>query len=1302
MTHHAEWLSLLDVSGPFVSIPVLERVFPQGLDQVDSDHRAKLLLAYDEWAEEQQKPEPDPEIHAAWIRLVFTETLGFTPEVLAEGDSIPDGVEVRIPESSDTDRPDVAVLDPETDDARMLISVWPAGTPLDETAGAAWAASPIDRMIALCRADGVEVRLGLVTNGERWVLVDAPVGETSAHASWYAGLWQQEPLTLRGFYSLLCLRRFFGVAEEDRLDAMLQESAEHQADVTDKLGLQVRQAVEVLVAAIDRADIDSGRSLLADVEPARVYEAALTVMMRLVFLFSAEERGLLLLGENEFYDQSYAVSTLSAQLREAADQVGEAVLENRQDAWLRLLSTFRAIHSGVHHEGLQIIPYGSSLFDPDRFPFLEGRASDSSWRDEGAKPVPVDNRTVLLLLESLQTLDFGSSGRRRLSFRALDIEQIGHVYETLLDHTAVRATETMVSLQGNQNQEPEIPVETLHALVVDGDEDALVEFLRTELKKSESATRTAFAAKIDPEVTSALERACRGDQTLLAKLLPLHGFIRRDPWGRPVVIHEGSVFVTEGEDRRSTGTHYTPRYLTELVVRHTLDPVVYEGPSDGVPEDEWRLRSAEEILDLHVCDPAMGSGAFLVAAIRFLSERLLEAWDDEGVDGLPSDLGERAALARLAVAEHCVYGVDINPMAVELAKLSIWLVTLARGRAFTFLDHALKCGDSLLGLHDLDQIRKLHIDPTRGVDLHFTLFDPTEVVEAAIDTAARLRHEISEIETRDIFDAVAKERLHREAEHAVGRLQLVADALVGAALLSGSDSELDGSIQAIGEKAGEFLDGDELAGQALRIAAAERLDADVSEDGASRHPFHWPVEFPEVASAAGFDAIVTNPPFMGGQKITGALGSHYRQYLVKFIARGRTGSADLCAYFLLRSVDHLLAKPGFLGALATNSVSEGQTRQVGLAPMLESGATLIRANRSQAWPGDANLAISLLWLSRGAWEGRRRLDGRPVVAIDPGLREASIVAGEPVRLVANLGRAFQGMILRGTGFQLDPQDAGTLIDAAVDRAAVIKPFLRGSDVVDDPHATPSTWVIDFTEMDLQEAERRFPELLGIVRDRVKPTRDRLKMNDPGRTAWWQFGATRPRLREAIVSLTDVTVVTLHAKHLAFRIVPAGQVFSHGLAVIASNSLAELGILSCEAHRIWAAQWGSSLGTALRYTISGCFETYPQPAWSEEIENRGRQYRDARLGAMVSRGIGLTDFYNLVHDRREKAADIAAFRRVAEQLEATVLAAFGWPDVDCEFAFRDHEGLVRFGLGHEPAREVLSRLYAMNAERGSGQ
>jgi hypothetical protein len=481
-------------------------------------------------------------------------------------------------------------------------------------------------------------------------------------------------------------------------------------------------------------------------------------MMRLVFLFCAEERDLLLLGD-PVYDQFYAVSTLSAQLREVADQHGEEILERRYDAWSRVLATFRVVYGGVQHENLRLTAYGGSLFDPDRFPFLEGRPRGSAWRDTPGRPLPVDNRTVLHLMEALQFLQLGGE-RQRLSFRALGIEQIGHVYEGLLDHTVWRVPEgeSVLSLAGAKGNQPEVALSALEAQQAKG-ERSFVAYLKDITGRSENAIQNCLAPGATPgkktgprkkaktadlfsdittdptspapEFLARLRIACGNNEALLERVLPFAGLIREDSFGKLVVINGDSFYVTQGSERRKTGTHYTPRSLTEPIVQYTLEPLVYEGPAEGWDREKWKLRTPKEILALKICDMAMGSGAFLVQTVRYMGERLVESWEQaereilivhrcssvvpavritpEGLPAtgepreqiIPADPDERMLYARRIICDRCIYGVDINPLAVEMAKLSLWLVTMGKGRAFTFLNHALKCGDSLLGLWKL-------------------------------------------------------------------------------------------------------------------------------------------------------------------------------------------------------------------------------------------------------------------------------------------------------------------------------------------------------------------------------------------------------------------------------------------------------------------------------------------------------------------------------------------------------------------------------------------------------------------------
>lgn len=367
MSRHTEWLSLIEVSGHFLTVPLLEKAFPQGLEALETPRRARFRSAYDEWCEAIEDQDPLlSDLHREWIWIVLTELLEYDSYSLVLNSELSLPFSITSLEQRGLFKPNWVVKGNQDENPRLFISVLSPETNLETVQhDDGWPSSFIERMTLLCKTSGV--RLGLVTNGERWVLVNAPIGETSSHASWYSRLWFQEPVTLKAFQSLLGVRRCFG-PQDETLDALLEESLKHQDDVTDTLGEQVRRAVEVLIQCLDKADQDRNRDLLSNVTTSELYEAGLTVMMRLVFLLCAEERGLLLLGDH-FYDQHYAISTLRSQLVEEADRYGPEMLERRYDAWARLLSVFRMVFGGINHESLRMPALGGSLFDPDRFPF---------------------------------------------------------------------------------------------------------------------------------------------------------------------------------------------------------------------------------------------------------------------------------------------------------------------------------------------------------------------------------------------------------------------------------------------------------------------------------------------------------------------------------------------------------------------------------------------------------------------------------------------------------------------------------------------------------------------------------------------------------------------------------------------------------------------------------------------------------------------------------------------------------------------------------------------------------------------
>ena len=407
----------------------------------------------------------------------------------------------------------------------------------------------------------------------------------------------------------------------------------------------------------------------------------------------------------------------------------------------------------------------------------------------------------------------GPATPRKLSFRALQITQIGHVYEGLLDHTAVRATEPVLGLSGSRDSEPEVELSRLEALTAKGEDD-LLKFVKDETGRSSAATvKRLLASKLDDQTLSRFRTACQGDEKLWERVKPFAGLVRLDTFDYPVVIPTGGVYVTAGTDRRSSGTHYTPESLTEPIVRHTLEPLVYVGPAEGIPREKWRLKSAAELLDLKICDMACGSGAFLVQVCMYLSLRLLEAWEEaeRRVEGtpritpygevskglpeeqlIPLDRQERVLYARRLVAERCLYGVDKNPLAVEMAKLSLWLLTLAKDKPFTFLDHAIRCGDSLVGLSDIDQLLRFSMTDDAKVRPMFE--QQRQQIENRLKATMLLRKQIETQPSNTPQDIERKTLMFANVEDQTKRLTYAADMLLAATWEARNAGELETAL----------------------------------------------------------------------------------------------------------------------------------------------------------------------------------------------------------------------------------------------------------------------------------------------------------------------------------------------------------------------------------------------------------------------------------------------------------------------------------------------------------------------------
>ena len=588
-----------------------------------------------------------------------------------------------------------------------------------------------------------------------------------------------------------------------------------------------------------------------------------------------------------------------------------------------------------------------------------------------------------------------------------------------------------------------------------------------------------------------------------------------------------------GEARRRSGSHYTPRSLSEPIVRTALRPVLAALGERPTPA---------QILALKICDPAMGSGAFLIEAARQLGEHLRRAWDLHGAPKLPgaADLGLHA---RRLVARHCLYGVDNDPFAVDLARLSLWLVTRASDQPFTFLDHALRHGDSLVG-------------PTT------TTIDPPVP------------------------------------------------------------------------------------------------------------PFHWELEFPEVFARdnPGFDCIVGNPPFLGGTMISTA---HSRRYLEWLLAAypGAGNRMDLAAYFFRRAFSKLRLG-GTLGLVSTNTIAQGDTRSGGLRWICAHGGTIYNATRRLRWPGLAAVTVSIVHILKGPTTTPRTLDGRPVATITAFLSHAG-GDDDPAPLASNAGLTFEGYKPAGQGFIFDDRDDAanpTAVMRALLRhdprnAARIFPYLGGAELNQHPTQAPSRFIISFGDMDEQRAGQ-WPDLLGLVRERVKPQRD-LAARDGHRKHWWRFGETRPGLSAALQGRARILATARVSPRPSFAFLPTGYIYSEQLVLIAIDTYAGFATLQSRVHELWARSFGSSLEDRLRYTPSDCFDTFPfPPSWQQgpALERAGERYYAHRADLMVRNNEGLTTTYNRFHDPDERAPEILELRELHAAMDRALLTAYHWTDL----------------------------------------
>ncbi len=1342
---HRSWLELVDRDGPFVAIPALKRVWPQGIGSLSDaslmalrDAKPDFDRAWDRWTTAVARAGQDAaaldDADAAyrgardkWVAVVLQDVAGWGAHLTWDTASLPGGTPTAKSPNHDVTVTATGALVRNGVVGALVLAVDPV-TSLRQPGTDGWSAGPIDRMDALLRSSSVPI--GIVTDGRWWALVSAQDGVMTASGVVDAQTWIEERDTRDAFFELIAPKRFFGGAEADRLPALFQESVTAAEEITVALGTQVRRAVELLVTAFSESALDSRAAGRPDPLPANkgeVYEGAVTAMMRVVFLLFAEERSMM--PQTPLFTEAYGISDELDDLDQRDRDESSEALDATHHTWHRLLATSHALYTGVNTEDMRLPSYGGSLFDPARFSFL------TALDDRGALAVTVSDRVMLEVLRSVQYATV-SKEYRRISFRDIDVEQIGYIYEGLLGYTAVEVDEVTLGLVGAEGEEPEAPLSVLDDLWENhGDDVSAIAALRDWIKAEQSGATAKSAAQLkkllaesDAEVLAERDRALLSitrDEDLLGRLRPYAGIIRRDLRNRPVVIQPGGLAVAETPSRANAGAHYTPKSLAQEVVHHALEPLVYQpGPHQTSDRDQWKPIASYEILDLKVADIACGSGAFLVAAAEYLAGKYIEALHREG-DHTKSGR-ELEIYARRQVVANCLYGADINGMAVEMCKLSLWLVSLDPDQPFSFVDDKILHGNSLLGITDLDQLEALHIDPKRsktftgasgrakafssgalfgsgseatGVEL----LDVRGVIRRAIDLRKRLATPVDETDPQR--NTNAKNRLWRDYQKLVDQLSTVADGVIAAGLRLGGKpgKQLDEAYDNLRIAVDSAFVGGSVDSTMLSGIVQSGLTPEVATGYERWRPLHWAIAVPDVMERGGFDAVIGNPPFLGGSAISGSSGGNVRDWLSNVIAGRRKGNADIVAYFILRAVG-ILGDGGSLGLIATNSIAQGRSREVALDEIVANGFVITRAIQSRPWPAEsANLEYAAVWgATSSVLDGAQRvLDGKPVGSISTLLEPATRISGWPIATRPNRDVAFEGCKLTGSGFILDPVEARRWVEKDAKNIEVLFPYLTGEDLNQRPDGSASRWVIDFNdriEVDAAGYGNPYSRVLSAVKPERQKNNRKLY-----RDRWWQFGERRPGLRRAIADLDEVLVIARVSKSVMPVRVSTGQVFSDATVVFATESFADQAVLSSSLHQMWAIKYGSGMRNDPRYTPSDVFETFPRPEPTERLAEIGKTLDTERRAIMLEQNLGLTKLYNRINDPEIADADdpdVARLREIHVELDQAVIAAYGWDDVPLDHGFHTYRQMTRWTVSPAARVEILDRLLEENHRRAA--
>ena len=820
----------------------------------------------------------------------------------------------------------------------------------------------------------------------------------------------------------------------------------------------------------------------------------------------------------------------------------------------------------------------------------------------------------------------------------------------------------------------------------------------------------------------------------------------------PIITKQAGVYqfdFVKGSGRSSSGSHYTPDELVQPLIKHSLDYVI----EDRLKSSDKKSEKEKALLSIKVCDVACGSGHILLNAARRIGAELakVRAGEDQ-----PSPAPLRQAIRD--VIKSCIYGVDKNPLAVELCKVALWLEAHNPGEPLNFLDHHIKCGDAIVGLAHKEELENGIADeafknmPGDDKDIRAELakrnkrerkdrkqrhFDFGESVGGSFADISMMFDRFNKLPESTIEEIEYKRKEYVKMSFGAKwlRLKILADIQVAQFFITKDETNVRKIVT--DEEYMDYLSGTKpihpmKAGKAGGIAGEKRF-------------FHWFLEFPVVFAGGGFDCILGNPPYLGGQSISGNFGHKYLNFLTHYYTPA--SNCDLVTYFF-RRIYSIIKYSAFLGLLTTNTISQGNSRVGGLDFALKKTGSIIYAFKNKQWPGRAAVFISLIILIKDFWEGKVYLNEKKVESINSLLNEGALdVTTYPLKMN---NECFMGSTPFGKGFFINKNKANEILESNPRYHHVLLPVLNGDDFLNDYNQEPTRYIINFWDWDLEKS-KTYPLCFEIVQKTVKPQRESQKIIS-AKKYWWRFHRLALALYKAISKNKRVLVTPFTSKYCVFAFLHSKMIFSNATIVFSNEKYSFFTVLQSSIYDSWIQLYGSTLETRIRYSPSDVYENFPFPQKTNKLNMGkldliGERYDHYRGELMKKVQIGLTKTYNQFHNPdlrgfsnddiatistlkakesqkqygketvnlwkhiektegictfNEAVHDILHLRELHKQMDETVLKAYGWEDIDLAHNFYEVDYLpendrVRYTISPDARKEVLKRLLKLNYE-----